>query len=319
MPGRRVFTLAFAALAVWTQATAASLEGAGEYSPRGQPLLVYRLEVVVHVNRSERAWRGIGLVEGDPQPLGRSGTEGVNFALFSAHAFEGRALPLRSFRPARDRAGSAAAKDGTGLARLCGGAAVPGQLYGYRVYGPYEPRRSPLQPAQAPDRSLCNSPARSPALARRALRLPSRRPSRRSDPGPARQRANGAEMRRRRRLVSMGRRPPAQPLWNDTVIYEAHVKGLTARHPDFRADPRLLCGPWPSGGHRASRELGVTAGRADADPRLRRRQVPRRQGPAQLLGLLDLASSRPSLATSARPASSASRARSARSTTPASR
>ena len=54
-------------------------------------------------------------------------------------------------------------------------------------------------------------------------------------------------------------RPPRIP-YHETVIYEAHVRGLTARHPDV---PRALRGTYAGLGHPAVvdhlRSLGVTA------------------------------------------------------------
>ena len=53
---------------------------------------------------------------------------------------------------------------------------APGQLYGYRVHGPYEPERGPpLQSAQAADRPLQQAARRPLRLDRRAFRLPHRR------------------------------------------------------------------------------------------------------------------------------------------------
>src|SRR3989442_16032050 len=54
-------------------------------------------------------------------------------------------------------------------------------------------------------------------------------------------------------------RPPRRPL-EETIIYEAHVKGFTIRHPDI---PEALRGTYAGLGHPAAIEylvkLGVTA------------------------------------------------------------
>jgi isoamylase len=56
-----------------------------------------------------------------------------------------------------------------------------------------------------------------------------------------------------------GDQPPRTP-YNETVIYEAHVKGMTMRHPDIPPDVR---GSFAGLAHPAMirhlRELGVTA------------------------------------------------------------
>ena len=41
--------------------------------------------------------------------------------------------------------------------------------------------------------------------------------------------------------------------WEDTIIYELHVKGMTKLHPATAGgDSRHLCGPDASGRHRSS-------------------------------------------------------------------
>ena len=54
-------------------------------------------------------------------------------------------------------------------------------------------------------------------------------------------------------------RPPETP-WNDTVIYEVHVKGFTERHPEIRDDLRgTYAGLASEPALAYLRELGVTA------------------------------------------------------------
>ena len=79
--------------------------------------------------------------------------------------------------------------------------------------------------------------------------------------------------------------PPRRP-WNETIIYETHVKGYTKRHPAVREDLRgtyaglaseeALGLPQAPGRHR---------GRAAAHPPHRRRVLPARPRAEQLLGL----------------------------------
>ena len=73
--------------------------------------------------------------------------------------------------------------------------ARPGQLYGYRVHGPYEPADGPpLQRQQAAARSLRAGDRRHRQVERRAVRLPGRRARRRPVARPARQRGRDAQV-----------------------------------------------------------------------------------------------------------------------------
>ena len=116
--------------------------------------------------------------------------------------------------------------------------APPGQLYGYRAHGPYEPRTRPsLQPQQAAARSLCarTLPARC-AGPMRCTAIASAPPRAdltfdRRDSASAMPKAVVAD-----RSVSTGAsdRRRARP-GRDTVIYEAHLRGLTMRRGDMPA------------------------------------------------------------------------------------
>ena len=98
---------------------------------------------------------------GSPLPLGtQESGGGVNFAIFSRHASRVRlelfdhpedAAPARAIDldPARNRTGDVWHVWVKGIG--------PGQLYAYRVDGPYEPqRRTSFQFQQASPRSLCD-------------------------------------------------------------------------------------------------------------------------------------------------------------------
>ena len=80
-------------------------------------------------------------------------------------------------------------------------------------------------------------------------------------------------------------RPPRTP-YHETLIYEAHVRGLTVRHPEVPAEQRgTLRRAGPSRGPRAPDPAGGDRGRADAGAPVGARA---RAGPAradQLLGL----------------------------------
>ena len=174
------------------------------------------------------------ILPGKPYPLGASRDEGgVNFALFSEHA-EKVELCLFDSPDARSESEVITLPERTH--RVWHGY-VPGlragQLYGYRVHGPYEPAKGHrfnshkvlLDPyAKAIGRPLrwsdelfgyrIGDPAEdlsfderdSAAFAPLAVV---------TDP-----------------QFDWGNDQPPQHRWRETIIYEAHVKGLTQLHPD---------------------------------------------------------------------------------------
>ena len=176
-----------------------------------------------------------------------------------------------------------------------------GLLYGYRAHGPYEPQHGHRF---NPHKLLLDPYARriagDAALVRCAVRL-----SRRTRRAPtSRSTAATARPACRRRVVTDDGfnwgddRPPNVP-WADTVIYEAHVRGLTMLRHDIRpnergtfaalADPHVI-------DH--LRRLGVTAVELLPVHAFVQDRHLLAAGPAQLLGLQHAsASSRPSRAT----------------------
>ncbi|MBX6742888.1 MAG: glycogen debranching protein GlgX [Acetobacteraceae bacterium] len=191
------------------------------------------------------------LLPGRPDPLGANWDGlGVNFAVFSANA---ERIDLCLFDAAGRRE----------VARLplpeCTDEvwhgylpeARPGLLYGYRAYGPYEPRQghrfNPHKLLLDPyTRQLAGEVRWSDALfgyrvgAGRADLSFDRR-----DSAPAMPKSVVADD-----SFNWGDdRPPGTP-WDRTVIYEAHVRGLTMRREDIEprergtfaalADPRIL-------------------------------------------------------------------------------
>ena len=107
--------------------------------------------------------------------------------------------------------------------------ARPGTIYGYRVHGPYEPAAGHRF---NPNKLLLDPYARqtigqlqwNPALfgCRNARRPHLRR---------ARQRQVQFQGLRHRSGLTWGHAPRRRTAWEDTVIYEAHVRGFTMRHP----------------------------------------------------------------------------------------
>ncbi|MEJ7810927.1 MAG: glycogen debranching protein GlgX [Gemmatimonadaceae bacterium] len=177
---------------------------------------------------------------GQPTPLGTTWDgEGVNFALFSENAtgvdlclFDAPDDPAESARiPLRERT------DQVWHCYLPD--ARPGQLYGYRVHGPYDPARgSRFNPANLLmdpyAKAISGSFKWSEAL------FAFRPGGPRADLEPSR--ADNAGGVPKSVVIDPAftwghDRPPRIP-WNRTVIYECHVKGMTIRHPDVPAKLR---------------------------------------------------------------------------------
>jgi glycogen operon protein len=169
---------------------------------------------------------------GRPYPLGATLHEdGVNFALFSQHA---EAVELCLFdasgRHELRRIALPECTDGVWHGHLAG--ATAGVVYGYRVHGPYRPhdghRFNPHKLLLDPyARQLVGALHWSDALygyeaghVREDLSFDTR------DSAPCVPKCRVVES-----AFDWGEdAPPATP-WRDTLIYEAHVRGLTMRHP----------------------------------------------------------------------------------------
>jgi glycogen operon protein len=171
---------------------------------------------------------------GRPYPLGATWDgEGVNFALFSEHA---TAADLCLFERPEDPTESVRLRmhertDFVWHAYLPD--ARPGQLYGYRVDGPYAPAEGHrfnaakllLDPYA---KAIAGTTAAGDALLGYAAADP------RADLVPSD--LDSAPWAPRSLVVDPAfawddDRPPRTP-WSRTAIYECHVKGMTIRHPD---------------------------------------------------------------------------------------
>lgn len=134
----------------------------------------------------------------------------------------------------------------------------PGHQYGYRVYGPYDPanghRCDPSKLLLDPyAKAISGTVKNDPSLFSYDFADPTQRNE-----------EDSADSTMRSVVVSpffdWGRdRPPAHP-YNETIIYEAHVKGFTKLHPDI---PKELQGTYLGLAHPAAikhlTDLGVTA------------------------------------------------------------
>jgi glycogen operon protein len=170
---------------------------------------------------------------GQPYPRGATWDgEGVNFSLFSVHAEK---VELCIFDPTGrheiQRLEVRERTDGNWHAYLP--EARPGLLYGYRVYGPYAPERGHRF---NPHKLLIEPYAKhlQGALLWSDAHFGYRTGNARAD--LSFDRRDSAAGTPKCRVVDPAftwgnDRPPRIP-WHDTVIYEAHVRGLTIRHPD---------------------------------------------------------------------------------------
>ena len=233
------------------------------------------------------ALRRTTIREGRPFPLGATWDGlGVNFALFSAHATK---VELCIFdEPARREIERFELPEYTD--EVWHGyvpTARPGTVYGYRVHGPYEPdaghRFNPNKLLIDPyARQLVGALKWGPELFGYTLDHPDKDKS--STSATARLHA---EMPGHRSGLYLGRiaasRRRALGAYNR--LRDAR-QGIHAAHPLI---PEADRGTFAGLAHPAIpaylRSLGVTTRRAAADPRVRRRQLSRRQGAAKLLGL----------------------------------
>ncbi len=183
---------------------------------------------------------GAGLEAGRPWPLGAHWDgRGVNFALFSAHAeavdlciLEGRQMRVLPLRECSDQVWHGYL-----------GGAVPGLRYAYRVHGPNAPELGHRFDGQ---RLLLDPYAREVA-GRFSWAAP-------DDPVHCLTAAVVDE------AFDWGGDAPPEIHWADTVLYEAHVKGVSRQHPGV---PEVLRGTYAGLAAPAMiehfRQLGVTA------------------------------------------------------------
>ena len=203
----------------------------------------------------------IAVWPGRPYPLGATWDgEGVNFGVFSEHA-EGVELCL--FDPkGRRQIERIALREQTDQVWHCYlPDARPGLLYGYRVHGPYDPQSGMRF---NPKKLLLDPYARSIAGTLRwsdahfGYRVGSRREDLAADDRDSAFGMPKCQVVDPAFTWGDDRRPNTP--WNETVIYELHVKGFTINHPDvppqLRGKYAALATP-PVLEH--LRRLGVTA------------------------------------------------------------
>jgi isoamylase len=202
----------------------------------------------------------VGLRPGVPYPLGATWDgNGVNFALFAENA-EKVELCLFQFHGIEEgRIALSEQVDRVWHGYVPG--LHPGTDYGYRVSGPYQPERghrfNPAKLLVDPyAKAITAGPVWDDSLfGYRVARKPNDLTFDTRDSAPFAPRS---------RVIDPafdwdGDRPPKTP-WNETIIYELHVKGFTQRHPDIPAEIR---GTYAGLAHPAAiahlKALGVTA------------------------------------------------------------
>ncbi|WP_376099215.1 glycogen debranching protein GlgX [Roseomonas sp. CCTCC AB2023176] len=187
------------------------------------------------------------LLPGSPYPLGAHWDGlGVNFAVFSAHA-ERIELCLFSGGGRREIARFDLPEHTDEVWHGYLPDAGPGTIYGFRAHGPYDPARghrfNPTKLLLDPyARQLVGGIAWSDALF--GYRVGAGRGDLTFD------RRDSAAAMPKAIVTAEGfswgeSRPPRRP-WNDTLIYEAHLKGLTRQHPDI---PERARGTFAALGH----------------------------------------------------------------------
>ncbi|MBI1848578.1 MAG: glycogen debranching protein GlgX [Candidatus Rokubacteria bacterium] len=183
---------------------------------------------------SRRAWPG------RPSPLGATwdGT-GANFALFSEHAGAVELCLFDEADPAREIARIPVQERTDQVWHVYLPEANPGLLYGYRVHGPYQPASGHrFNPAKL----LLDPYARAVAgtMAATGATLGYRRGDAIEDlaPDTTDDAADVAKAVVIDPTFPWGNDRALRTPWHETVIYEVHVRGFTARHPDVPAPLR---------------------------------------------------------------------------------
>ena len=155
----------------------------------------------------------------------------------------------------------------------------PGQAYGYRATGPYDPARgvrcNPAKLLLDPyARALHGTVTFGPEVLGYSAAGPGRTERRRL------RALRAAQPGRSRRALRLARRATAPATaYADTIIYEMHVKGFTMRHPEVPPELRgTYAGLAPRGGHRPPARPRRDRGRAAAGAPERARGVPGRSG-----------------------------------------
>jgi len=199
---------------------------------------------------------------GKPYPLGATWDGlGVNFSLFSEHATKVELCLIDSRDPAREHASVVLHERTAHVWHSYLPGIRPGQLYGYRVHGPYDPDRGfRFNPAK-----LLIDPYAKAIAGKVNWEAPVFGYRLNDESGDlSRDDADSAWGVPKGVVIDPSfdwenDRPPRVP-WHRTVIYEVHVKGFTFRHQDIPdAERGTYAGLASAPMIEYLRKLGVTA------------------------------------------------------------
>ena len=199
---------------------------------------------------------------GNPYPLGATWDgSGVNFALFSENATGAELCLFDGPEGNEEIARSPMTEQTDQVWHIYLPEVRPGQRYGYRVHGPFDPANGHrFNPAKL----LLDPYAKAIDGAVRWSAVLFGYEVGHSDADLSRDGRDSAAGIPKSVVIDPaftwgGDRPPRIP-WNETIIYELHVKGFTARHPDI---PKPLRGTYAGLASPAAidylRSLGITA------------------------------------------------------------
>ncbi len=201
---------------------------------------------------------------GSPYPLGATWDgSGVNFALFSEHAEKVELCLFDQAYGAKEISRVPMLEQTDYVWHIYLPEARPGLMYGYRVYGPFEPHHGHLF---NPHKLLIDPYAKAttgPVEWSDAM-FGYRLSSDRADADQVPTTDDSAPGMPKSVVIepgfSWGDDAPLRIPWHDTIIYEAHVRGLTILNPDL---PETIRGTYAGLGDRRTiaylRQLGITA------------------------------------------------------------
>jgi len=197
------------------------------------------------------------ILPGQPYPLGASWDgSGVNFAIYSENA---EAVELCLFDSPESRAEKVRIRleEYTDMVWHCYLPDVrPGTLYGYRIYGPYDPARGHrFNPAKITLDPYAKAIGRDLIWNDSVFSFTQRNEKDETDSAPYAPLARVIDT-----AFTWGddRRPNVP--WDETIIYETHVKGFSARHPEIPENQRGTYTAFSSDPViRYLKELGITS------------------------------------------------------------
>lgn len=202
------------------------------------------------------------ILPGEPYPLGATWNgQGVNFALFAEHATGVELCLFDSAEATREAIRIPVTAQTDQVWHVYVPDLQPGQLYGYRVYGLYEPEHGLRY---APHKLLVDPYAKALTGDVQWHDAVFAYPIGNPDGDAIRDDRDSAPYMPRAIVIDPAfdwgdDAAPYTPL-NESIIYELHVKGFTKCHPEV---PETLRGTYAGLGHPASvaylQELGVTA------------------------------------------------------------